>query len=205
MKPEHWVIIEQMFKQYGIRNVSMDDISRACGISKKTLYQCFESKEELLDKMIEHWMQRIEHSTCYVVPENSNFNAIDEILAVLKYFSTSFHNINPIFFWELEKYYPKQARKLAEFRENHILKKIRNNLENGLKQNLYREDLNIDIILLIYRQLIRSFPTIIQENELKDKYGLFEILKEIYYYHLNAIVNEEGKKYVMKKLKEINI
>lgn len=183
----------------------MDDISRACGISKKTLYQYFESKEALLDRLIEQWIHHLEHSTCHELTEKSDFNAIDEIITVLKHLSKSFHNVNPVFFWELEKYYPEQARKLAEFREKHILQKIRNNLENGLKQNLYRQDLNVDIILLIYKHLVRSFPVMIQENELKDRYGLLEILKEIYYYHLNAIVNEEGKRYLMEKLKEVEI
>jgi len=198
-------LIRTLFKQYGIRNVTMDDISKSLGISKKTLYEAFPSKEELLNYIIEEWIKIMQDSTCEEIALKKSSNAIDEIVTILKHLSTSMHNINPIFFWELEKYYPEQAKKLNEFREKYISEKIRKNLEKGIAEKLYRSDINIDIVVMIYKQLVRSFPQLLQEDNLKDKFGVIIIMKEIYYYHLNAIVNEEGRKYLNEILKTSEI
>jgi AcrR family transcriptional regulator len=198
-------LIGTLFRQYGIRSVTMDDISKSLGISKKTLYEAFPSKEELLNYIIEEWIKIMQDSTCEEMALKQSANAIDEIVTILKHLSTSMHNINPIFFWELEKYYPEQAKKLNEFREKYISEKIRKNLEKGIAEKLYRSDINIDIVVMIYKQLVRSFPQLLQEDNLKDKFGVIIIMKEIYYYHLNAIVNEEGRKYLNEILKTSEI
>ena len=198
-------LIGTLFRQYGIRSVTMDDISKSLGISKKTLYEAFPSKEELLNYIIEEWIKIMQDSTCEEKALKQSANAIDEIVTILKHLSTSMHNINPIFFWDLEKYYPEQAKKINEFREKYISEKIRKNLEKGIAEKLYRSDINIDIVVMIYKQLVRSFPQLLQEDNLKDKFGVIIIMKEIYYYHLNAIVNEEGRKYLNEILKTSEI
>ena len=198
-------LIGTLFKQYGIRSVTMDDISKSLGISKKTLYEAFPSKEELLNYLIEELIKIMQDATCEEMALKQSANAIDEIVTILKHLSTSMHNTNPIFFWELEKYYPEQAKKLNEFREKYISEKIRKNLEKGIAEKLYRSDINIDVVVMIYKQVVRSFPQLLQEDNLKDKFGVIIIMKEIYYYHLNAIVNEEGRKYLSEILKTSEI
>jgi len=197
--------IGQLFRQYGIRNVTMDDVARTLGISKKTLYEAFSSKEELLDYLIDQWLKMMQSSACDELSVKPVGNAIDEIVTILKHIATSIHDINPIFIWELEKYYPVQAKKMSDFREKYIGEKIRKNLEKGMRENLYRKDINIDVVVMIYKHLLRSFFQLIQEDNLKDKIGTLRIIKEIYYYHLNAIVNENGRKYLIEILKNSSI
>ncbi len=107
--------------------------------------------------------------------------------------------INPIFFWELNKYYPVQAKKLNDFRVKHIHEKIVENLNRGINEGIYRKNINIDVVSYMYVNLIEHFHELIN-NEKLQKYPLDEILKEIYMFHLHAIVNEKGRNYLNSKI-----
>ncbi len=198
---KHSEILNQiagLFMSYGIRNVSMDNISQQLGISKKTLYQWFSSKEVLIDKVIDRMISNVSDKPHCAEFEKSAETAIDVILGVMKILGELSKSLNPIFFWELNKYFPVQAKKLNDFRVNHIKNKIIENLKRGISEGIYRKNINIDIVAQLYVSWIENFPTIIHKPELTS-YSTDKILEEIYCFHLHAIVNNKGREILKQR------
>jgi predicted DNA-binding protein YlxM (UPF0122 family) len=196
---EHITNISNLLMKYGIRNISMDNIAQELGISKKTLYTWFPSKEQMLDAVIDHFISTFDEKNCHSSIAKDSENAIDFILLLISKIGEVSKQINPIFFWELNKYYPVQAKKLNDFRIKHIRQKIIQNLERGINEGLYRDNINIEIVSQMYVILIKHFHEIIYQDELQ-KFPIEKILKEIYLFHIHAIVNDKGREYLRKKL-----
>lgn len=201
---EQFQQISQLFMKYGIRNTSMDDIAKELGVSKKTLYQWFNSKEEMLDRVIDTIINSIHDKHCNETIEQESDNAIDVILNVMSRLGEIGKHVNPIFFWELNKYYPVQAKRLNDFRVKHIREKIIQNLKRGIDEGIYRKNINIDVVSYMYVNIIEHFPELINNDYLK-KYPMDVILREIYLFHLHAIVNEKGRQYLRTKINQIEL
>ena len=132
---------KELFFSYGLKSVSMDDLARTAGVSKKTIYQSFSDKNELVQKIVEdltHCHHRLFTSCCI-----QSADAVDE---VLKQSSTPFDtwaSVNPGFFFELEKFFPDVWRKLDRYKNGALLPGIRKNLERGIAENNYRSNIHI--------------------------------------------------------------
>ena len=133
-----------LFLKLGIRSVSMDDIASQLGISKKTIYQLFADKDELVDHIIEADIQQIQYE-CNKCCETSS-DAIDEIFKTMEMIVAQFRNMNPMVIFDLQKYHHRSFEKFMQHRNTFLLEIITNNLEKGLKEGLYRENIKIDIL-----------------------------------------------------------
>ena len=194
--------IAQMFTKYGIRNITMDYIAREIGISKKTLYTWADSKDELLSEIIDYILKIANDNEC-----ENNFKkpkdfptAIDAILYVMDNLAHITQNINPIFMLELNKYYPHLAIKLDDFRYRHIRKNIMQNIVRGKREGLYRSDINEEIISYFYLGWVAQFSKENMQTIFENKYSNQEILRELYLYHLNALLSDKGREYLKEKI-----
>src|SRR5664279_2515661 len=140
--------VRELFFKYGVRSVSMDDICRDIGISKKKLYQLFSSKNELVEKLL-----LLERENFEIIFDTYNFegvNAIDILLTVSKEVGDRFRDVSPSMTFDLKKYYPDIYHKHIEERIDFIFKKIQINLEKGVNQVVYRDDLSVELISRLY-------------------------------------------------------
>ena len=110
--------------------------------------------------------------------------------------------MNPSVNYDLQKYHPESWKILAEYRHNHVFDQIKLNMIEGIKQGLYRDDLNIDLISTFY--LFRTEKAM-DDNffQMKD-YSFEEIFNTMFIYHIRAIANEKDLNIWMKKLKTKN-
>lgn len=126
----------------------MDDIAKQLGVSKKTIYQHYPDKDELVIAVTKHNIDRhIEHMDMCCGPAAKD--AIDELLMVNREVGNMILMYNPIMFYDLQKYHPKAWLKFKEFRNKEILEKIRQNLERGIREGYYRTDLDIRILSIM--------------------------------------------------------
>lgn len=133
---------------YGIRSMSMDDISRKLGISKSTLYKHVKNKTDLVDKILE--FEREGFKKIFEDYDFEGVNAIDILLIVSKEVSKNFKTVNPSITFELKKYYPDLYQKHIDERIDFIFQKIKINLQKGIAQGMYREDLSIELAARLY-------------------------------------------------------
>ncbi|MFY8171250.1 MAG: TetR family transcriptional regulator [Sphingobacteriaceae bacterium] len=133
---------DELFRTYGIRGVTMDDIAKALGISKKTLYQSYSDKDLLIQETVEMTISN-HYNGILSCKGSAAENAIHEQFAINELLGKMMHGINPIMFYDLQKYYPSIWNKFSEFRNTKVLAEIQDNISRGIKEGLYRNDFDV--------------------------------------------------------------
>ncbi len=130
---------QELFFKYGLRSVTMDDIAKHLGMSKKTIYQCYKDKDEMVHTLMQNHIKQDE-CTFRGNYEKSE-NVVDEVFNIMKNMTEIFSKVNPLLFYELQKYHPKSWQLIREFKENfnrHYLATL--NLHNHfLDASLYAQ------------------------------------------------------------------
>lgn len=135
---------EELFMQFGIRSVSMDDIANNLGMSKKTLYQYFADKDELVEGVVTGHIAIVQ-GDCLHCRETAK-DAIHEIFLTMEHIMQELNNMNPMLLYDLEKFHFKAFQRFKAYKDQFLLQVIRNNIAWGIKEELYRDDLNIDVL-----------------------------------------------------------
>ena len=192
-------IVEQaknLFKARGIRGVTMDDIARELGMSKKTLYQYFKNKADIVHHVT---MAHFEIETCQISDaRNKAKDPLEEMVIILKSFSKTFKEIPASMVYEVQKYYPKAWGLFHDFKNTHMVEAVHRNLEQGQQMGLYRKDLDIEIVTKIrIEQIVMVFnPTLFPPAE----YDLTKVSIEMFSLFLHGLVTSEGKKLLYQYL-----
>jgi TetR/AcrR family transcriptional regulator, cholesterol catabolism regulator len=135
---------DALFMQYGVRSVSMDDIANNLGMSKKTLYQYYADKDELVAAVVDGHINDVERD-CLKCNQNAE-DAIHEIFLTLEHITGEFSNMNPMLLHDLEKFHFKAFQRFKEYKEKFLAEIIRKNIIWGIEEELYRPDINVDLI-----------------------------------------------------------
>lgn len=187
-----------LFMKYGVRSVSMDDIANSLGMSKKTIYQFYADKDELVDAVIQHEIRHNED--CCELDRKSSENAVHELFLAMDMVVEMFHSMNPSLLYDLQKYHPKAFQKFHVHKNDYLYNIIRQNLVRGIKEDLFRDDINIDIIAR-FRVEIMLLP-FNPEFQAKVKHNLAEIEEELILHYLFGLVNMNGYKMILKYKKD---
>ncbi len=190
---------ELLFMKYGVKSVTMDDLAKELGMSKKTIYTVAKNKEELVVKTLSTHLHE-EMSRCCAYSEES-FNAIEELLSIAKHIIEQMRNMNPAVLYDLKKYYPKAYKLMEDYRFSFIYETMLNNLKRGVKQGLYRKDIDADIIAKFYVARV----DVIFETTLfpPSQYNWIDVYREGLIYHIRGIASEKGIDYLTENLKKI--
>ncbi|NEM96096.1 TetR/AcrR family transcriptional regulator [Pontibacter burrus] len=137
----------QLFCQRGIKSVSMDDIAQFLGMSKKTIYKWFDNKNEIVVASTGAYLQDMQQR-CEVHFQNSG-NAIEELFNIMAMTRELFNQFHPSVFHDLQKYHPDAFKLWMKHRDEYMFEKIRENLLRGIKEGLYRKDLDVDVMAKI--------------------------------------------------------
>lgn len=135
---------DELFMQYGIRSVSMDDIANNLGMSKKTLYQYFADKDELVNEVVHNHIDSIQ--TDCVSGRNEAVDAIHEVFITMERIIEQLSNMNPMLLYDLEKFHFKAYRKFRDHKDKFLAQVISDNIEWGIKDELYRPDISVDVM-----------------------------------------------------------
>ncbi|HUI32380.1 MAG: TetR/AcrR family transcriptional regulator [Dysgonamonadaceae bacterium] len=143
----------ELFVKHGIKRISMDEIASKLGISKRTIYQNFKDKEDLLLQYIRHLeLMQIE----YVRDLSKNEQTVVHVFLRTIEMHKEFDFFNVQFLDDVEKYYPKAKQELIEQQKRGITF-IKEFLEEGIKQRVIREDLNIEVVSFLLQDSSRTF------------------------------------------------
>ncbi|MDP3446200.1 MAG: TetR/AcrR family transcriptional regulator, partial [Ignavibacteria bacterium] len=182
----------QLFNRYGIKSISMEELSRQLGISKKTLYQHFTDKNDLVEKTI---FYTIEQKGCFIKRiYEQNLNAVEEMFAVFKYVNEMIRNHNPSLDFDLQRFYPQIFRKVREFHRTNVYETTLSNLIKGKEEGFYRADLNEDIIAKLHVMRIENLmhSDVVTHEELHSN----QFFKELFKYHIYGIISPKGIQFI---------
>jgi AcrR family transcriptional regulator len=184
-----------MFRKYGIRSISMDDIARELGMSKKTLYQYVENKNDLLEKLLNHLI--VSRTAC--IPEKAgNLNAIDILLEVSVKVGREINEFNPAIVFDLEKFYPALYKSFVQAKREHVYIKIKENLEQGKREGIYRTDIDSDLVSKLYVQKLIDVhdPEFLSSVD----FSFERVFQVMFDNHIRGIANQEGLAYYEKQI-----
>ncbi|MCB0735465.1 MAG: TetR/AcrR family transcriptional regulator [Flavobacteriales bacterium] len=191
----------EMFMRYGIKSVSMDDIASEMGMSKKTLYQYVKDKRDLVNQSVNYHFTQDREACSRVLGHSSN--AIEQMLDIASHVIQMMRQMNPSTIYDLRKYYPEGWKKFEEHRKVFIVSCIRDNIQNGKENGLYRPELSEDVIAKIYITLIDA--SVNPTSELAELQNYSEIIRQVIDYHLHAITTHEGREYLYKHIEALNL
>lgn len=188
-----------LFEKFGIRSVSMDDIARELGVSKKTLYQFVENKAELIDKALQH---KIENSCSHFSQiVDTDKNAIDVLLEISKQVSKTYRETTPNMHFDMQKYYPEIYKKHEEMHKKIVYEGVKQNILIGIEQGVYRNDLNSDLVAELYVSKLKEMND--EEFLNNTRFSFKKIFEVMFDNHIRAIVNEKGLEYYLERKKAL--
>lgn len=185
----------ELFINNGAKSVTMDEIAKEFGISKKTLYQKYKNKEELLEEVLEYKLHEVIDRLQYL--DDNVENAIERMFCRDEEIDKVSHSNNNILIRQLLKYYPTIFHKHMLNFSTKFTEVLVHNIEKGRNQGLYREDFNAEIYAKIFFQLVMSYDSspFFDTEVIEREYFVQEALL----LYMNAITNEKGKE-VLKSL-----
>ena len=190
MKEEIVKKATEMFLTLGFKSVTMDDIAAEMGISKKTIYQHFENKPELVEATTLYLFENISCGIDNICSLEKN--AIEELFAIKSFMMSKLNNEKASPFHQLQKYFPNVAICLRQKQFDKMQDCVKSNIEKGMTSGLYRLNLDPDFIGRIYFVGVTGikdgdiFPqTIFSSRDVTEKY---------LEYHIRAIASAEGLK-----------
>jgi len=179
----------KLFMKYGIRAITMDRISDELGISKRTIYELFRDKDDLIYQAIRHFAREKKKETEKLVQDSEN--VIHTIFQLATHQAVQMREVNPQFAHDLKKYHARVFRILSEDEEMRDYSLTRKFLNNGMKQGLFRTDLDMDIVNKFLHLLIdKAFGH--ETDPALEKYSHRELFDNIFLTYIRGISTEKG-------------
>lgn len=172
----------------------MDDIANTLGMSKKTLYQYYTDKDELVDAVVENHIEGIQRD-CIGSREIAS-DAVHEIFITMERIMEEFSNMNPMLLHDMEKFHFKAYQRFRDHKDKFLAQIIINNLEWGIRDELYRPGLDIDVLTRFRLESmmlpfnVSLFPP--------GKYNLGELTGKIMEHFVYGVATIKGHKLIQK-------
>jgi len=190
---------EDLFMKYGVRSISMDDIARHLGVSKKTLYQHFEDKEDLVMMVSKSHMER--STKQYEDLRINSTNSIEELARLSACLKKDMEDMNPALLYDIQKFHPKAWSVWLDYKNVFIRDSVVRNLKQGIEDGFIRADISPEIMAAVRIELVQIAFS--QEIFPRERFKLAEVQVQIFDHFVFGLVTEKGKKLYLK-YKEIN-
>ena len=179
----------ELFEAYGIKQVTMDDISETLGISKKTLYKHFAGKEELVNKVIQFLFELHFKAINRIIGKNNS--SIQKIEKIYQYALDYLMKVTPVFHLDLKKYYSDSYKIYDQNRKKIIFGIIKDFLDRGQLKGTIDKSIHTDLFCEFH---LMSLDKILSYNALPTDYSARDILDNSIGVSLKGIINQAQKK-----------
>ena len=185
---------EELFFKYGIKSITMDDIAKHLAMSKKTIYQFYKDKNELVEMLMAEKLKQDECEFQQIQTESSNM--VEEVFNMMKHISLMFSKINPTIFYDLQKYHPKAWGLFRLFKQNCMAKMVEMSIERGKSEGFVRKDVDSKVLSIMRIEQVEMGlnPTVFPP----DKFKIVEIQLAMLDHFLYGICTLKGHKMINK-------
>jgi TetR/AcrR family transcriptional regulator, cholesterol catabolism regulator len=185
---------EELFMRYGLRSVSMDDIARHLGISKKTIYQHFADKDEVVITVAKGHMERQRRQFDQIAREAKN--CVEEMVKISFCLKENIRNINPSLLFDMQKYHQGAWNEWLNFKHKFIRENLVRSLKQGVEEGNFRDDIDMDVMAVMRLEQIQMafdnnvFP--------RDRFNVAEVQAQLFEHFVYGLFTEKGKKLYQK-------
>ncbi len=180
----------ELFAKYGFRSVSMDDIAHHLGISKKTIYQHFSDKDEIVNLTIAHHLSDA-RSYLQAISENAS-DAIDFLIKVNQRLTQSLQETASGLVLDLRKYHQSSWKQVENFRKAFLFQLLLRNIQLGIEAGVFRPDINADVIARL--RLEEASMPLDSEVFPREKFDRATVSFAILDHFITGVSTEKGMK-----------
>ncbi len=189
---------DELYRRYGVKSVTMDEIASQMGVSKKTIYHCFSDKNELVDQVIMD-MLAYNRSCCEDYHTRSE-NAIHEIFLAMEMIREIFNSMHPSLLYDIQRNHPHTYEKFKKFKYEFLFRLVKENIERGIREELYRHDINPELASKV--RLETMMLPFDEELFPRSKFPQVMLHYQLIEYFLFGIASMKGYKVILKYKKE---
>ena len=188
----------ELYMRMGVKSVNMDEVATNLGISKKTLYVYFDNKQDLVNHCFQKHYDLVSEM---INTSAAQFeNAIDELFAIDESCSLVMKQTNPYLLGELKRYYPNTWALIEQLKQKVLFNIMKNNLNKGVEQGIYRKEIDVDIIAKL---MISRIDALVNDEIFPlTHYDFRKLLTENRIYHIRGIATTKGINYLEQKINE---
>lgn len=190
---------EDLFMRYGVRSISMDDIARHLSVSKKTLYQHFADKEDIVTLTCQAHLDRSVKD--FKVIRETSGNAIEELTKLSVCLKRNMQDMNPSLLFDLQKYHPKAWSVWLNHKNKFIRESVVRNLKQGIEEGFFRPEIDPEVIAAVRLELVQVAFN--EEIFPRERYRLPEVQMQIFDHFVFGLLTDKGRKLYLK-YKEVN-
>jgi AcrR family transcriptional regulator len=177
-----------LYRKYGVKSVTMDDVSRELGISKKTLYEYVSDKKDLVKKVMEYEFEY--NKSVFMRLHTESGNAIDHLMRVSQFMMEQIKDYSSSFDYDLKKYYPDIFEYISGKKNEFMHEAVMRNLQEGKEEGIYRKAMDENIIAKLY---ITRMQNVHDQNFFTaDEFVSPNVFLECFEYHIRGIANKKG-------------
>jgi AcrR family transcriptional regulator len=182
-------VASKRFRQVGISKVTLDEIASELGMSKKTVYKFFPSKEELLAAVVHEMMNGLRAMVEGIVASNKSFT--EKLPEILGHLGRQIGTTSKQFLIDLQRFTPELWKEMDRFRRERILTNVRQLFLQAKEEGIFRKDLNIDLFLLLFISSVQGIvnPQVLSEHS----FSMNEALDGIFNVILEGAMTEEAR------------
>ena len=190
----------ELFLQYGIRSVSMDDVARHLSMSKKTLYHYFADKDEIVTMVADFHMASDQKK--YDEMRTASKNAIEELVKISTCLKRDFQKMNPALLFDLQKYHAKAWLAWLSHKQKYIKESVMRNLKQGIEEGFFRSEMNVSVLAVARLELIqltfdnRAYPP--------EQFNLAEVSSQLFEHFVYGLLTDKGRKAYEKYKQQTN-
>lgn len=191
--------VVELFIENGAKTLTMDDIARHFGMSKKTLYQHYKNKEALLEDVLSYKLSEVVEKL-NILDEKIE-NAVERMFCRDQEIERAVESNNSLLIKQLVKYYPAIFNRHMRAFSDKFVSVLQRNIQRGRQQGFYRQDFDEVTYATLFFQLIMSYENspLIDTDQIERR----NYHDQVMMFYLNAITTEKGKE-ILKKIKTTN-
>lgn len=175
----------QLFKKYGVKSVSMDDISKELGISKKTLYKFFVNKNHIVENTIDYLFDQHFEKIDRILEKE--ISSLEKVILIYRYGISQILSQSPVFYYDLKKYHLAEHKNYDEYRKKIVFGIIQGLMEKAQQENKIRKDVDLQLFCEIN---FYKLDIILRDSDFNQRYTLRQILTHLIVFNLRGIIED---------------
>ncbi|HET8859108.1 TetR/AcrR family transcriptional regulator [Marivirga sp.] len=189
---------KNLFMQFGLKSITMDDIARKVGVSKKTIYQFFSDKNSIVYRSVnEHFSDHREEIDRVL---DQSKDAIEAMYKISKCMKMQVEAVNPTVLYDLQRYFPKAYKRFLEFKNTFMKERMEKILQEGIVSGFFRSEIHTEILII---QRIEQVQLAFNNDIFpRDKFDFKEIHEQLFDHFIHGLLTEKGKQKYNQYLNE---
>lgn len=184
----------ELFMRFGIKSITMDDIAKHLSISKKTIYQYFKDKNDLVCQVTLAHLEEEKLEIEKIKEETSN--AIETLIEESMCLRRNINDMNPSLLFDLKKYHHQAWGMYLDSKEKVYIRSLKETLETGIKEGFFRPEIDPQILAVLrVEQIEMSLENLIYP---RSRFEFTQVQTQLFDHFLNGLVSEKGRRLLKK-------